>query len=166
MGVNQILAGEWQLKSGKGFQQPRTEMLPKVAATVMTKGIGLYFDKTDGMYKIPSGDVGGIFAIVKIPPPLVADDPLGALRAECWIENGYVYTMIASEALLPWGYVKLANGGKVKKWVSGTDTIDECFGQFVQRPNVTPPQPSGKNLLAENGIDEVVGILKGAQPPY
>lgn len=155
-------AGEWQLVSGYGFQQPPTDMLPKLSTQLPAKGNLLFYDKTEGTagkWKITTGDHSGMFAITKIAAPLVADDPTGALRVESWTRPGYVYTLVASEALDPWGYVKSAASGKIAKWVTAVDTVAEIVGRFVQRPNVTPPQNSGANTLAANDIDEVVGIL-------
>ena len=162
-------AGEWQLYSGYGFQMPPTDMLPKLTAQTPAKGQLLYYDKTEGTagkWKITTGDHAGQFAICKVPAPLVADDPVGALRVEAWTRQNYVYTLTAAEALDPWGWVKSANLGKIAKWVSGTDTEQEKVGKFVQRPNVTPPQNSGKDTLSANGVDEVVGVLFGPGGGY
>lgn len=159
-----VSAGEWQLYSGYGFQMPPTDMLPKVKATVMTKGMVIFRD-TDFVWKIGTADVKQPVAIVHFAPPLQADDDEGSGRVECYMRKEYCYTVIAEDVLDPFGYVKVGAGGKVKKWVPGTDTIDECIGQFVQRPNVTPPQNSGKTTLAANVADEVVGIILGVRPP-
>jgi len=158
-----VQAGEWQLYSGYGFQMPPTDMLPKVKATVMTKGMVIFRD-TDNVWKIGTADVKAPTAIVHFAPPLQADDDEGSGRVEAYMRDEFCYTVIAEDALEPFGYVKVAASGKVKKWIRGTDTDEECFGQYVQRPNVTPPQNSGKATLTANVADEVVGVIKGKRP--
>lgn len=150
--VNKVAAGEPQVAGMPAWFRPRTEQLTK-AAEAMSKGDVLVYDKVAKNYKKCGAGDSGKGAIVCQPAAI------GDATVEAYKIPFYIYTVIASEALDPWGYVKMGANAQVAKWVSGADTAEDIFGEYCQRPNASPPQPSGANPLLANDVGEVVGIL-------